>query len=205
MTSIPPRPVEPEDRKGLEGGVRAKAYAAASELIAEQGVERMSIRTIAARAGIGVSSMYHHFPTKEALLLQIALNGFEKLTEGIQASTERYGPDVGPFSSAARAFLGHVARQPTLHDLMFDQHLMARHDSLRAAERAAFQAFTSQVAADPRFPAHLAQSMAVTFWALGRGIAVTALSQPERTLSAEFGTHLASALGHLIDRNVERE
>lgn len=185
----------------LERGVRGRALSAASTLLAEQGAENLSIRTIASRAGIGISSLYHHFPNKEALLLKIALIGFQKLTREINGSAG-LDPTLGPFSNAARAFLGHVARQPALHDLMFDQHLMARHESLRDAEREAFAAFTGKVASDPRFPRAIAPSIATTFWTLGRGLAVTALSQPDRRLSSEFRGHLAEAIGYLVDRNL---
>ena len=63
-------------------GVRGKALSAATELLNKVGMESLSIRTIAARAGIGTSSMYHHFPNKEELLLQIALGGFQNLLIG---------------------------------------------------------------------------------------------------------------------------
>ena len=184
-----------------EGSVRIRALDAATELLVAQGAENLSIRTIASRAGIGISSLYHHFPNKEALLLHIALIGFQKLTREIICPSDP-DPAVGPFSNAARAFLSHVARQPALHDLMFDQHLMARHDDLRAAEREAFTAFIDQVARDPRFPQVIASSIAATFWALGRGLAATALSQPDRTLSPDYRRQLGQALGYLIDRNL---
>lgn len=183
-----------------DSGLRSRALAAASALVTEQGAEAVSVRTIAARAGVGASSLYYYFPTKEELLLQIALAGFARL---VREFDEPSDPDAaaGPFAVAARAFVEQVTRQPRLYDLMFDQHLMARHEPLREAERTAFAAFTARVAQDPRFPGKVAGSIALTFWALGRGITATALSSPDRELTVEYRTALGEALAYLIDRD----
>jgi len=45
--------------------------AAALELFAERGYEGASIREIAARAGLSVPGLYHHYPSKQALLVGI--------------------------------------------------------------------------------------------------------------------------------------
>lgn len=184
-----------------EGNLRARALAAASALVAEQGAEAVSVRTIAARAGVGASSLYYYFPTKEELLLQIALVGFAQLVREFDEPSQP-DPAAGPFAVAARAFVEQVTRRPRLYDLMFDQHLMARHEPLRAAERAAFAAFTARVGQDPRFPDKVADAVALTFWALGRGITATALSHPDRELTPGYRQALGEALAYLIDRDL---
>src|SRR5699024_12451021 len=49
--------------------VRTKLFAALSELMAETGFDAVSMADIAARAGVGRTSVYNHFPDKEAVLL----------------------------------------------------------------------------------------------------------------------------------------
>lgn len=49
--------------------VRTQLFTALSELLAETGFDAVSMADIAARAGVGRTSVYNHFPDKEAVLL----------------------------------------------------------------------------------------------------------------------------------------
>lgn len=49
--------------------VRAKLFAALSELMSESGFDAVSLAEIAAAAGVGRTSVYNHFPDKESLLI----------------------------------------------------------------------------------------------------------------------------------------
>ena len=50
---------------------RGRILRAAAALFREQGFNRASMRDLADRVGIHKSSLYHHFPSKQALLLEI--------------------------------------------------------------------------------------------------------------------------------------
>lgn len=52
-----------------EGSVLAAPLAAALAAFVEQGYHGASVREIAARAGLSVPGLYHHFPSKQALLV----------------------------------------------------------------------------------------------------------------------------------------
>jgi AcrR family transcriptional regulator len=52
--------------------------AAARETIAEQGTEA-SLRAVARRAGVGIGTLYRHFPDREALLRALLGRGFDTL------------------------------------------------------------------------------------------------------------------------------
>ncbi|TDE98979.1 TetR/AcrR family transcriptional regulator [Occultella glacieicola] len=49
--------------------VRTKLFTALSQLMAEAGFDSVSLADIAARAGVGRTSVYNHFPDKESLLI----------------------------------------------------------------------------------------------------------------------------------------
>lgn len=53
--------------------------AVAREVFAEQGAEA-SLRDVARRAGVGVGTLYRHFPTREALLEPLLRESFDTLT-----------------------------------------------------------------------------------------------------------------------------
>ncbi|QCB50483.1 TetR/AcrR family transcriptional regulator [Rhodococcus sp. PAMC28707] len=52
-----------------EGSVLSAPLAAALAAFVEQGYHGASVREIAARAGLSVPGLYHHFPSKQALLV----------------------------------------------------------------------------------------------------------------------------------------
>lgn len=52
--------------------------AVARQVIADEGAEA-SLRDIARRAGVGLGTLYRHFPTREALLDALLRNGFDAL------------------------------------------------------------------------------------------------------------------------------
>jgi len=53
--------------------------AVAGAVVAEQGADA-SLRDIARRAGVGLGTLYRHFPTREALLETLLRAGFDELT-----------------------------------------------------------------------------------------------------------------------------
>lgn len=54
------------------------------EVIAEQGVDA-SMREVARRAGVGIGTLYRHFPTREALLEALLRGGFDAVTAAARA------------------------------------------------------------------------------------------------------------------------
>ena len=64
-------PLRPDDGRLLRGRAsRARILAAARDLFREHGFDRATLRAIAARAGMGASSLYRHIRSKEELLVE---------------------------------------------------------------------------------------------------------------------------------------
>jgi AcrR family transcriptional regulator len=57
---------------------RDSLVAVARQVIAEEGTEA-SLRDVARRAGVGIGTLYRHFPTREALLEAVVRDGFDAL------------------------------------------------------------------------------------------------------------------------------
>jgi AcrR family transcriptional regulator len=95
----PPRSAAPERvERADKARNRARILAAASEAVAEQGVETQ-MDDIAARAGLGVGTLYRHFATKEALMVALVERKFELILEVTQRGIER--TDGEPFEILA--------------------------------------------------------------------------------------------------------
>jgi len=63
---------------------------AGRDVVAEQGVDA-SMREVARRAGVGIGTLYRHFPTREALLEALLRESFDALTAKA-ATLEPTGP-----------------------------------------------------------------------------------------------------------------
>jgi AcrR family transcriptional regulator len=64
-------PLRPDDGRLARGRLsRSRIREAARSLFREQGFDATTLRAIGARAGMGASSIYRHFATKEELLVQ---------------------------------------------------------------------------------------------------------------------------------------
>lgn len=180
------------------GGVRARALAAATEILAAHGQEALSLRAIAEAAGVGIASIYHYFAGKEDLLLSLARMGFEDLR--VDMLRQQAGPDAGsPMRAGHRAFFGFVRDQPALFSLMFSAQLLARHPELREAEHRAYLAYEAAVRADRRIPPPHQESAAFAIWALGRGMAAVIASYPSGAVPEDVSAKLFAGALYLID------
>lgn len=63
---------------------RASVLAAARKTFAAEGLEA-EMASIASRAGVGVGTVYRHFPTKDALLVALTADHFERLGDIAEA------------------------------------------------------------------------------------------------------------------------
>jgi AcrR family transcriptional regulator len=93
LSTIAPRPLRADARRNRE-----KIVAAASGAFAEVGLDAQ-VEDIARRAGVGVGTVYRHFPTKEALVDALAQQHFERLAQTMEAALEERGDPWAIFTA----------------------------------------------------------------------------------------------------------
>lgn len=182
-------------------GIRTKTLEAAADLLSTEGLDGLNLKAIAEAAGIGVGSIYYYFRNKEELLLSLAIAGWGDLARLLTAEQNTPPDPATPLGGMARAYFAFAQTRPPLFSLMYDERMMARHESLREAERRTFLAFQAAVESDPRFPAELQESIALALWALGRGIAATTSSQPDGKLTPELSNKVWDGVRYLVGRS----
>ncbi len=97
---------------------RARIVEAAEELLASGGLS-VPIDDIAVRAGVGVGTVYRHFPTKEALFEAIVVARLEKLIDAALLAGER--EDAEPaFFDFLHTMIDTAAEHRALIDDMSD-------------------------------------------------------------------------------------
>ena len=71
------------------GDRRQELIAAAIESLKRHGHDGLSVRRIAARAGVSIGLINHHFPNKDALVAESYRRFSRELSAGFQAAVER--------------------------------------------------------------------------------------------------------------------
>jgi AcrR family transcriptional regulator len=80
---------------------RERLLVAAEEVFAEKGVS-VPVDEVACRAGVGVGTLYRHFPTKEALIAAVLATRLEELCAESRAASLAPDPGAALFSFAER-------------------------------------------------------------------------------------------------------
>jgi AcrR family transcriptional regulator len=95
---------------------RARILEAAEEVFATEGIS-VPVDRVAERAGLGVGTLYRHFPTKEALFEAIVVSRLEQLVELVR--TQCAAQDPGPaLFSFLREFAGQASAKRDLFDAL---------------------------------------------------------------------------------------
>jgi AcrR family transcriptional regulator len=105
------RPLRSDARRNRE-----RILEAARETFATRGVDAQ-IDEIARSAGVGVGTVYRHFPTKEALLGELVAQRFRTFTENARAALEVEDPWEA-FSGLLRANAEVIARDAALQNAL---------------------------------------------------------------------------------------
>jgi AcrR family transcriptional regulator len=166
-------------RSGSGATLRRRALDAAQTLLEEEGVEGLHLRLIADKAGSAVASLYYHFADKDALLTELAMQGWRDLGLKIAQAMERH-TSSHRVEDASSAYLQFIHDHPQLYALMQSRPMLAGDARARAAEQEAYGVFRSSLDGDERVPAAQVESVSLLLWVLGRGIAAAMLAASDQ-------------------------
>ncbi|MFF5476385.1 TetR/AcrR family transcriptional regulator [Streptomyces sp. NPDC012935] len=113
-----------------ETGLRTRLVDVGVELVAREGVQALTLREIARRAGVSHGAPRRYFPTHLELLSAIARRGFGELAERATATataTDHGGPTPREqLTALGRVYLEFALSNRGMYELMF------RHDLLES-------------------------------------------------------------------------
>ena len=161
MPAAKPRPAN-------GGNLKQRALAAAHRMLETQGEAGLTLRAIAAELRTGQGSLYHHFTNKDALLAELAVDGFRELGRWMASASPPEGRTR--FFACGHAYLGFTRRRPALYAIMYNERLMAGNERVRRAEAEAFEVYRGSLESLDVAEADLADA-ALALWALSRGMA----------------------------------
>ena len=93
---------------------------AAIKRIAQQGVEKLSLRAVARDLGVSQTAPYRHFNDKTHLLTLLAQQGFSRLAQATMDAASKYGEDTfRALMALGMAYLEFAQKHPEHYRLMF--------------------------------------------------------------------------------------
>ncbi|MCP4596660.1 TetR/AcrR family transcriptional regulator [Neptuniibacter sp.] len=126
------------------GDLRGSLLNAATDLIAEGGVENLSIRKLADKVGVSRTAPYHHFKDKNELLCAIAEKGFLKQDSLVESMAELKAAlsATEMFERYVLTYIQFADEEKETYDLMYGREIWkcgVPTESLRSISKECFR------------------------------------------------------------------
>lgn len=137
------------DRPYHHGDLRAALLVAAEAELAVAGVEAISLRQVARRAGVSHAAPAHHFGDAQGLLTALAAEGFRRFRATQALHEAQAAPDArAQLVAAGQGYVAFAMERPALFRLMFGSSRPDYADpALQGAAGAAYAHLLAQVEA----------------------------------------------------------
>jgi AcrR family transcriptional regulator len=96
---------------------------AARRYIARHGHLSLSLRALAERVGVTTAAPYYHFADRRALLLAVAVEGFEELIDGARTRAAAAGEPRAQLTGLGEWFIQFTSENAHLTTLMYESEL----------------------------------------------------------------------------------
>lgn len=168
-------------KKYHHGDLKNALIQAGVEILAQEGVDGLSLRKVAQHAGVSHSAPYAHFPDKQSLIAAISTEGFNQLHTELEAAISPYSKNPKKqLLEGAKTYVRFAEENTDTFKIMFSGVLEKEKDypSFVEISSKTFKLVVEVVQACqnadilPTAPANL---MAVSVWGQVHGIVSLAL------------------------------
>lgn len=128
------------------GDLRQALVTEASRLLAEGGIDALSLRRLAENVGVSRSAPYHHFKDKHELLCAIAEQGFTELDQLIvSARSDSSLPLHQRLSDFVHHYVHFAMHNPERYELMFGRPIWKKSAPTDSLKQVAYNTFRHYV------------------------------------------------------------
>ena len=139
--------------------------------------------------GVSPAAVYRHYPSKEALLTALAIDGFRRLTEAQTQPVANKIVTPVRFAEMGRGYVRFAVKNPALFRLMFSDQIDSSRD---AALMFAVEQLTGNIEdavarlAGPRFSSAMRRRAALRAWSLVHGLSMLLIDGQMRIAHSEI-------------------
>lgn len=128
------------------GDLPLQARQLALDCLRTQGDTGISLRALAKQLGVSAPALYRHFADRETLLAELAIEGFDALSEQLRAVDQQLPRQA--LIEIGLVYVAFAQAEPNLYRLMFGGRVLpvGAHPRLDAAGKRAFEVLESTVA-----------------------------------------------------------
>jgi AcrR family transcriptional regulator len=174
-------------RRGEGARLREDILEAASRLFFEQGgAEGMTMRAVAAAAGVSPPAVYLHFADKDELIFAVCQGLFTQLDEAVESAAVGIDDPIEAMKARARAYVRFGLDHPDHYRVLFMQAPGNQPHHYTPEEVKASSAFghlmnnVATLAADPRVRDDVdPYELALDCWAFVHGLTSLLITKPD--------------------------
>jgi len=189
---------DPPVRPYHHGDLPAALLEAVAELIREGGLEAVTLRAVARRAGVSHAAPAHHFGDKSGLLAAFGRQGFDRFTAHLEAARDHTdGPPAAQLGAMGLSYLAFARDHRPWFEVMFRPELIGEHtEHLAEYGTGSFGVLLDQVRACfvEVTPEQDILGMSVSAWAAVHGLAQLLLDGPLEKMDLAPTDQLAGAV-----------
>ena len=154
--------------------------ASARELFASQGVD-VSVEEITRHAGVGMGTLYRHFPTKEELIDAVLEDSFAELVELAERAAAEEDAWAGFASFLEQALERHAANRGLKDVVASSGHGRQRAQAIRARIQPLLSRLVERAQEQGTLRSDFTpEDLPLVFWTASRVIEMTATVAPDR-------------------------
>jgi AcrR family transcriptional regulator len=169
---------QPAAPTGSTGSTADRLVDSARAMLDEQGLDGLTLRAIARRAGVSHGAPLRHFPTLAALLSTVAADGFRELIAAVEAETDLLPGDataLDRLAASGRGYVKFAIASPGVFTIMFrPERVDVTAPDYMAASRDSFHQLHAAVEAaqlEGFHPAIDSTRLASVMWTTMHGLA----------------------------------
>jgi AcrR family transcriptional regulator len=184
--------------------LRQRILETAEALLESEGLQALSLREVARRAGVTHQAPYHHFADRESILAELVTQGFDDLAVRLAKANDQ-AASTGPrkaLMQSGTAYVGYAIEHPGVFRIMFRREVCdaSRFPAARAASERAHQELLRLVAL--LHAGTQDEALTTTYWSLVHGLAGLIIDGPlaeQLTTLAARRSHMRATLKRFAD------
>jgi AcrR family transcriptional regulator len=172
--------------------LRIQLIKAASEIISNEGIKKLTMRALSNRVGVSRTAAYRHFENKDALLFAIAEEGFKELTiKYHKINRDKSLNSILRLQNIGLAYIEFAINNPGAFRLMFGREITQhqRSEKLCSIAGKTFNEYLSAVKSfqDEQNTVKEDSILANYYWAIVHGLATLLLDGQIEVLGENYG------------------
>lgn len=163
------------------GDLRQALLDASVQLIAEGGVQALSLRGAARKAGVSSGAPYHHFKNRTELLNSIATEGFALLAQAMDRLLEDASDPAEKLSCCGIAYVEFARAHPAHYKVMFRPELARPSEEGPSPGEEVFRRLVASVIEAQEAgvaPSGDPEKLVLTSWSVAHGLASLMVDGP---------------------------